>query len=221
MEQLFQILRVIIMTYNDHNITGYKPFMYDGVSPFIPTKDSYILFFQEGDPTTLDRPTILDSLHTPYGKIKICCDHIPNELNEVIYDAILTRIKGVFIRPYILIIKSVDYVSIPGPLIKSRAYDDADMATLYKVRECNSFNKYNDEIERLVSLGIIQDDLNILNEITTDQSYFDAIDKLFKIKMHTTEETNRFRKTARIENKYAHILGLLLLTDTPIRGLTY
>lgn len=215
MEQVFQILRVIIMTYNDNNISGYKPFMYDGVSPFISTKDSYILCFQEGDPTSLE------SLHTPYGKIKICCGYIPNELTEVIYDAILTRIKGVFIRPYILIIKSVDYVNIQVPLIKSRTYDDADMATLYRVREYNAFNKYNDEIERLVSLGIIQDDLNILNEITTDQSYFDAIDKLFKIKMYTTEETNRFRKTARIENKYAHILGLLLLTDTPIRGITY
>jgi len=215
MEQVFQILRVIIMTYNDNNINGYKPFMYDGVSPFISTKDSYILCFQEGDPTSLE------SLHTPYGKIKICCGYIPNELTEVIYDTILTRIKGVFIRPYILIIKSVDYVNIHVPLIKSRAYDDADMATLYRIREYNAFNKYNDEIERLVSLGIIQDDLNILNEITTDQSYFDAIDKLFKIKMYTTEETNRFRKTARIENKYAHILGLLLLTDTHIRGLTY
>ena len=215
MEQLFQILRVIIMTYNDNNISGYKPFMYDGISPFISTKDSYILCFQEGHPTSLE------SLHTPYGKIKISCGYISTQLEEVIYDAILTRIKGVFIRPYVLIIKSVDYVKIHVPLIMSRAYDDIDMATLYKVSEYNSINKYNDEIERLVSLDIIQDDLNILNEITTDQSYFDAIDKLFKIKMYTTEETNRFRKTARIENKYAHILGLLLLTDTPIRGITY
>ena len=215
MEQLFQILRVIIMTYNDNNITGYKPFMYDGVSPFISTKDSYILCFQEGNPTSLE------SLHTPYGKIKISSGYISTQLEEVIYDAILTRIKGVFIRPYVLIIKSVDYVKIQVPLIMSRAYDDTDMATLYKVREYDAFNKYNDEIERLVSLGIIQDDLNILNEITTDQLYFDAIDKLFKIKMYTTEETNRFRKTARIENKYAHILGLLLLTDTPIKGVTY
>ena len=67
MEQVFQILRVIIMTYNDNNISGYKPFMYEGVSPFISTKDSYILCFQE------DHTTTLESLHTPYGKIKICC----------------------------------------------------------------------------------------------------------------------------------------------------
>lgn len=211
MEQVFQILRVIIMTYNENNITGYKPYIADGFSPFISTKDSYMLYFQE------DNPMCLESLHTPYGKIKIYCEYIPDE--EVIYDAILTRIKGVFIRPYVLIIKNVDYETIQYPLIKSRAYDDADMTTLYKGREYN--DAYNYEIERLVSLGIIEDDLNILSNITDDQSYFDAIDTIFKIKMYTTEETNQFRKTARIENKYAHLLGLLLLTDTPIKGLTY
>jgi hypothetical protein len=204
------------MTYNDNNITGYKPFMYDGVSPFISTKDSYLLCFQEGDPISLE------SLHTPYGKIKICCGYITTELKEVIYDAILTRIKGVFIRPYVLIIKNVDYVPIQYPLIKSRAYNDSDMATLYKVRQSDdTFNTYNDEIKRLLSLGIIEDDLNILNEIVDDQEYFDAIDKIFKLQMYSSEETNQFRKTARIENKYAHILGLLLLTDTPIKGITY
>jgi hypothetical protein len=107
-------------------------------------------------------------------------------------------------------------------LIKSRAYDDADMATLYKLREHkDASNIYNDEIKRVLSLGIIQDDLNILNEIDDDQDYFDAIDKIFKLQMYSSEETNQFRKTARIENKYAHILGLLLLTDTPIKGITY
>lgn len=219
MEQVFNILRVIIMTYNDNNITGYKPFIYDGVSPFISTKESYLLCFQEGDPTSLE------CLHTPYGKIKICCGYITSELKELMYDAILTRIKGVFIRPYLLIIKNVDYVTIQYPLIKSRAYDDADMVSLYKVRQSDDTFKqsttYNDEIKRLLSLGIIQDDLNILNEIGDDQEYFDAIDKIFKLQMYSSEETNQFRKTARIENKYAHILGLLLLTDTPIKGITY
>lgn len=216
METAFEILKVIIMTYNDNNITGYKPFMYEGVSPFISTKESYLLYFEE------ENPTSLESLHTPYGKIKISCGYITTESKETIYDTILTRIKGVFIRPYVLIIKNVDYVPIQYPLIKSRSYDDSDMATLYKVRQYNvAFNTYNDEIKRLVYLGIIHDELNILNEIVDDQEYFDAIDKIFKLQMYSSEETNQFRKTARIENKYAHILGLLLLTDTPIKGITY
>ena len=89
MEHSFAILRTIIMTYNKFNITSYKPFINDGFSSFVYTKNCYILYFSESDPDALD------TLHTPYGKMKVSSNPIEN--HKEIRDEILTRIRGRFI----------------------------------------------------------------------------------------------------------------------------
>lgn len=220
MEHAFAILRTIIMTYNEHNIKGYKTFMYDGFSTFISTKNSYILYFNEY--------RSLDSLHTPYGKIKVCCEFIEN--NDTIYDKILTRLKGTFITSSIYVIHTVDSSPVPYPLIKGSPYvytEDEITKTFYIIKPVicafskTNGNVYNYEIERLVSLGIIQDDIGILTQIKKDDAYFEAIDAIFNMKMYTSNETNIYRKTPKLQHKYSHILGLLLLTDTKIKGITY
>lgn len=219
MEHVFTILRAIIMTYNEHNITGYKVYMYDGLNPFIKTKGSYILYFDEGSPKTLD------VLFTPYGRIKVSSGFIQDpELYQIIYDKILMRIGGVFITPTTMIIKRADEIAIPYPLIMTNShYTSSQIKELFCPLSTTLFknNEYNSEIERLVLLGTIKDDLGILNNIVSEQDYYDAIDSLFKIKMYTSDETNYFRKTSKLNTKYEHILGLLLLTDTQIKGLTY
>jgi len=219
MEHVFAILRAIIMTYNEHNITGYKCYMYDGLNPFIKTKDAYILYFDEGSPQTLD------VLFTPYGRIKVSCGFMEDSsLYQIIYDKILMRIGGVFITPTTMIIKRADEITIPYPLIMTNTqYTTEQIKNLFCPLSTSLLknNEYNSEIERLVLLGTIKDDLDILNNIVLEQDYYDAIDRLFKIKMYSSDETNYFRKTSKVKTKYEHILGLLLLTDTPIKGLTY
>jgi len=218
MEHAFAILKTIIMTYNEHHIKDYKSYMYDGFSTFISTKTSYILYFNEGT---------LDSLHTPYGKIKISCGAINAELYEIIYDKILMRLKGTFITPTTYVIQTVDSCPVPYPLLKSRQYTDDEITkTFYIIKPVicayskTNGNVYNYEIERLVSLGIIHDVTGMLKQLKRDDAYFEAIDAIFTMKMYTSEESNQFRKSPRM-HKYAHILGLLLLTDTPIKGVTY
>ena len=225
MEHAFAILKTIIMTYNEHNITTYKQFMYDGFNTFISTKNSYLLYFNVGS---------LDSLVTPYGTIKVGGFIESNELYQTIYDKILIRIMGTFIKPNIYVIQllnqsieNINEIKIPYPLLKSRQYTDDEIKTLYILKPVicafskTNGNVYNAEIERLVSLGIIQDDLGLLNKLGDDQSYYETIDTIFSIKMYTSEETNIYRRTPKLQHKYSHILGLLLLTDTPIKGLTY
>ena len=221
MDHAFAILKTIIMTYNEHNITTYKQFMYDGFNTFISTKNSYLLYFNVGS---------LDSLVTPYGTIKVGGFIESKELYQTIYDKLLMRITGTFIKPNIYVIQLIENtneIKIPYPLLKSREYTDDEIKTLYILKPviC-AFSKtngsvYNSEIERLVSLGIIQDDLEILNKISDDQTYYDTIDTIFSMKMYTSEESNIYRRAPKIQHKYSHILGLLLLTDTPIKGLTY
>ena len=227
MDNVFAILRAIIMTYDEHNIKGYKTYMYDGVNSFIKTKDAYILYFHE------DLPQTLDILHTPFGRIKVSCGSMEESaiyqpalyqtaLYQIIYDKILMRIGGVFITPCIMIIKRVDELSIPYPLIMTK-YSDEQIHSLFLPISFSLIkqNEYNSEIERLVSLGQIQDELGILNNIVLEQDYYDAIDTIFTMKMYSIKETNYFRKTSKVKTKYEHILGLLLLTDTKIKGLTY
>ena len=218
MEHSFAILRSIIMTYNEHDIKGYKPYIYDGFSTFISTKTSYILYFNDS--------LSLDSLHTPYGKIKVSCDSIENV--ESVYDKILIRLKGIFITPTIYVIHTVDSCPVPYPLVKSRQYtEDEIIKTFYIIKPIicayskTNGNVYNYEIERLVSLGIIQDDTGLLKQLKDDDSYFESIDTIFTMKMYTSEETNIYRRTPKLQHKYSHILGLLLLTDTSIKGVTY
>lgn len=221
MDNVFAILRAIIMTYDEHNIKGYKTYMYDGVNSFIKTKDAYILYFHEGSQT-------LDILHTPFGRIKVSCGSMEESelyqpaLYQIIYDKILMRIGGVFITPCIMIIKRVDELSIPYPLIMTK-YSDEQIHSLFLPISFSLIkqNEYNSEIERLVSLGQIQDELGILNNIVLEQDYYDAIDTIFTMKMYSIKETNYFRKTSKVKTKYEHILGLLLLTDIKIKGLTY
>jgi hypothetical protein len=221
MDHAFAILKTIVMTYNEHNITTYKQFMYDGFNTFISTKNSYLLYFNVGS---------LDSLVTPYGTIKVSGFIESNELYQTIYDKILMRIKGTFIKPNIYVIQlieNINEVKIPYPLLKSTPYTDDEIKTLYILKPVicafskTNGNVYNAEIDRLVSLGIIQDELGILNKISDEQSYYDAIDTIFSMKMYTSEETNIYRRTPKLQHKYSHILGLLMLTDTPIKGLTY
>lgn len=222
MDNVFAILRAIIMTYDAHNIKGYKTYMYDGVNSFIKTKDAYILYFHK------DLPQTLDILHTPFGRIKVSCGFMEESaiyqpaLYQIIYDKILMRIGGVFITPNILIIKKVDELSIPYPLIMTN-YTSEQIYSLFLPSSITLIknDEYNSEIERLVSLGQIQDEVGILNNIVLEQDYYDAIDKIFTMKMYSSKETNYFKKTAKLNSKYEHILGLLLLTDTKIKGLTY
>jgi hypothetical protein len=217
MDNTFAILRAIIMTYDEHNIKGYKTYMYDGVNSFIKTKDAYILYFHE------DLPQTLDILHTPFGRIKVSCGCMEDpSLYQIIYDKILMRIGGVFITPCTMIIKKVDDMQIPYPLIMTK-YTSEQIHSLFLPISFSliKHNEYNSEIERLVSLGQIQDELGILNNIVLEQDYYDAIDKLFKMKMYSSAETNYFRKTSNVKTKYEHILGLLLLTDIKIKGLSY
>jgi len=221
MDHAFAILKTIIMTYNEHNITTYKQFMYDGFNTFISTKNSYLLYFNVGS---------LDSLVTPYGTIKVGGFIESNELYQTIYDKILMRIKGTFIKPNIYVIQLIENtneIKIPYPLLKSTPYTDDEIKTLYILKPVicafskTNGNVYNAEIERLVSLGIIQDELGILNKISDEQSYYESIDTIFSMKMYTSEDTNIYRRTPKLQHKYSHILGLLMLTDTPIKGLTY
>jgi hypothetical protein len=218
MEHAFAILKTIIMTYNEHDIKGYKTYMYDGFSTFISTKTSYILYFNEY--------RSLDSLHTPYGKIKVCCDSI--EHVEPVYDKILMRLKGIFITPTIYIIHTVDSCPVPYPLVKSREHTEDEITkTFYIIKPVicayskTNGNVYNYEIDRLVSLGIIHDVTGMLKQLKREEAYFEAIDAIFTMKMYTSEETNIYRRTPKLQHKYSHILGLLLLTDTPIKGVTY
>lgn len=221
MDHAFAILKTIVMTYNEHNITTYKQFMYDGFNTFISTKNSYLLYFNVGS---------LDSLVTPYGTIKVSGFIESNELYQTIYDKILMRIKGTFIKPNIYVIQlieNINEIKIPYPLLKSTPYTDDEIKTLYILKPVicafskTNGNVYNAEIERLVSLGIIEDELGILNKISDEQSYYDSIDTIFSMKMYTSEEINIYRRTPKLQHKYSHILGLLMLTDTPIKGLTY
>jgi hypothetical protein len=219
MEHVFEILRAIIMTYNKHNIIGYKCHLYDGVNPFIKTKACYMLYFQK------DSTDTLEALHTPFGKIKLYNSIITEDvvIYKTIYDEILSCIKGVFISRDILIIKQVNDVSIPYPLIMTNAeYTPHQIQDLFVPTSMITTSEvYNSEIERLVSLGVIEDEFGILNKINTEQEYYDAIDDIFKLKMYMSEDSTYFIKTSIFKNKYKHILGLLLLTDTKIRGLTY
>jgi hypothetical protein len=220
MEHAFAILKTIIMTYNEHDIKGYKSYMYDGFSTFISTKTGYLLYFNEGS---------MDSLHTPYGKIRVSCGNIDAELYKIIYGKILMRLKGIFITPSIYIIQSIHDTNdiLPYPLLKSRQYTDDEITkTFYIIKPIicayskTNGNVYNYEIERLVSLGIIHDVTGMLKQLKKDDAYFEAIDAIFTMHMYTSEESNQFRRSPRV-HKYAHILGLLLLTDTPIKGVTY
>ena len=61
----------------------------------------------------------------------------------------------------------------------------------------------------------------MLKQLKREESYFESIDAIFTMKMYTSEETNIYRRTPKLQHKYSHILGLLLLTDTPIKGVTY
>ena len=224
MENMLAILRVIIMIYNEHNITGYKSYMADGVNSFMSTKNTYILYFNQFSPKTLE------TLDTPYGKIKVSSGgYIPNELDPIIYNKIFNRIKGQFINPYTFIINRVDDIPISVPLIKSTYYTDDEITnTFYIVKPyvCafsnTNGNLYNYEIERLVSLGIIDDEEGLLRKIrVNEQAYYDAIDAICEKKMYCNKDIIELRKSPRLYHKYIHILGLLLLTDTPIKGLTY
>ena len=221
MDHAFAILKTIVMTYNEHNITTYKQFMYDGFNTFISTKNSYLLYFNVGS---------LDSLVTPYGTIKVGGFIESKELYQSIYDKILMRILGTFIKPNIYVIQLIENtneIKIPYPLLKSTPYTDDEIKTLYILKPVicafskTNGNVYNAEIDRLVSLGIIQDELGILNKISDEQTYYESIDTIFSMKMYTSEESNIYRRAPKIQHKYSHILGLLLLTDTPIKGLTY
>ena len=213
MEHVFLILKAIASTYDEYGITEYKPYFYDGINTFISTKSSYILRIHEDTNT-------LESLHTPYGKIMVCCNFI-SELDKIFYIKLLSRIKGTFITSNCYVIHTVDSQPIPYPLLKSIPYSDDEINSFYV--PCTNFrtNKivYNSEIERLVSLGIIQDDLGLLNNLEDDH-YYTAIDKLFTMKMYSCQESNQFRKTPQT-TKYSNILGLLILTDTPIKGIKY
>jgi hypothetical protein len=218
MENTFAILRAIIMTYNKFNVTTYKPFINDGFSSFLYTKEGYILYFSKCNPDALD------TLHTPYGKMKVSCNPIEN--NKQIRDEILTRLKGRFITPTIYVINQSDDISIPYPLIKSSPYTDEDIwKTLYITDSLSRPSKqiYNSEVERLIRTGYIQDDLGILNSIlddTNDANYYKMIDTICHMKLYIENDTIQYINSPRVYNKFVHILGLLLLTDTPIKGLS-
>lgn len=216
MEHTFAILRAIIMTYNKFNITTYKPFINDGFSSLVYTKNCYMLYFSKSDPDALD------TLDTPYGKMKVSS----NNNHKEIRDEILTRLKGRFITPTIYVINQADDIIIPYPLLKATLYSDNDIwQTLYITDSLSrpSNQIYNSEIERLISIGYIQDDLGILNSIlndTNDAKYYKAIDTICDMKLYIQNDCIQYINSPRIYNKYVHILGLLLLSDTPIKGLT-
>jgi len=220
MEYSFSILRAIIMSYNKYNVTGYKSYMSDGFTSLISTKDSYILYFHQGDHLALDM------LHTPYGKIKVSTTTIDNDLYKLIYDEILSRIKGIFITPNILLITIVDNIKIHHPLIKFTPYTNTEIIDVFYNNDFKP-NQYisNIELQKLIKSEYIQDSLGILNSLITDTedhtNYYKAIDTINEMKLNKNSSDLQFIINPRVYNKFGHILGLLLLSDTPIKGLTY
>jgi len=220
MENTFAILRTIIMTYNKFNVSSYKPFIYDAFSSTVYTKNCYMIYFSESDHVSLD------ALHTPYGKIKVSANIIDNDLYKQIYDEILIQLKGRFITPTIYVINQTHDIPIPYPLLKATLYSDNDIwQTLYITDSLSRPSKqvYNSEIERLIRSNYINDDLGILNSIlsdTNDENYYKAIDIICNMKLYIDNDCIKYINTPRVYNKFVHILGLLLLTDLEIKGLT-
>jgi hypothetical protein len=75
----------------------------------------------------------------------------------------------------------------------------------------------------LIRSNYINDDLGILNSIlsdTNDENYYKAIDIICDMKLYIDNDCIKYINTPRVYNKFVHILGLLLLTDLEIKGLT-
>jgi hypothetical protein len=179
-----------------------------------------MIYFSESDHVSLD------ALHTPYGKIKVSANIINNDLYKQIYDEILIQLKGRFITPTIYVINQAHDIPIPYPLLKATLYSDNDIwQTLYITDSLSRPSKqvYNSEIERLIRSNYINDDLGILNSIlsdTNDENYYKAIDIICNMKLYIDNDCIKYINTPRVYNKFVHILGLLLLTNLEIKGLT-
>lgn len=212
METTFKILEIILAVYKKNGYTNLAPIA-DGLNCTVNTKGTYLLKYSGQ----------IDELDTPYGTIRL---HGNSPVPETIEKEIFAQLKGRFLTPnnnYYLI-THVQNTPIQYPIVRTTISTLDDIYDyLYVARHnCMNWNMtrafYDSEIQRLVTSGLLTDDLHVLRELQEDYSimtYERLIAMLCELNTYENCMIIEFRKMIKSE-RYIHILGLIILTGTLI-----
>lgn len=205
METTFEIINTILFVYKKNGYTQLSNIA-AGLNHRLCTTGMYIL-------------KNFEELHTPYGIIKL-----GSPISITIQSEMAEHLKGRYItvcKKYYLI-THVRSIPLHYPLVRHSFYTIRELdESLYK-SQCMTNNMtcalYDSEIQRLVESGFLTDNLSALKELNEDVSlcnYDRLVNMLCKLNHNEEESVVQFRYTLRKE-KYIHIFGLLLLSDTQL-----
>ena len=217
METTFQILDLVVSIYKKHGHTIFAP-LAEGLHNTCATKNTYIL------KSTL---SIFNELHTPYGTIKLH-GNLPLATEKGIEQDMLALLKGRYLtedNSHYLITHV--YKPLKNILVRTTPFttDELNYYLYLPRNECMNWNQtrafYDSEIQRLVETGWLYDDLRVLkelNENTSLSNYNRLILMLCELNRYEEQIVVHYRSELKQE-KYVHVLGLILLSNTQFHTL--